>query len=122
MNKSMAKNTIFLTHGLLIICLATSSGLASAQSVFARADSDRSGSIDFEEFRGHMSDVFFHADVNHNGSLEGNELSILNQARLSGTDTNNDGALNLREFLNSTASDFRSSDRNRNNLLERNEL
>jgi hypothetical protein len=69
-----------------------------------------------------MVDTFFHADIDRDGMLAGDELAVLNQSRLDGADKNSDGALNLREFLNSTSVDFYSSDVNGNKLLDNDEL
>jgi len=107
---------------LLILAFMICPGLASAQSLFEQADRDNNDVIDYEEFREHMTEVFYHADVDRDGTLEGDELNIMNKARVPDSDTDGDSELELREFLNTTGADFRSADRNRDNLLSEDEL
>jgi hypothetical protein len=109
-------------QGLLIITLLSIPVFSGAQSLFDQADRNGNGTIDYEEFREHMNDVFYHADDNRDGVLTGDELDIMNKARIPASDSNDDSELELREFLNSTGADFRSADRNHDNLLSEDEL
>ena len=118
----MVKKTIALAQGLCMLSFLLYAGLSSAQSVFDRADSNGSSSLDAEEFRAYMADIYFHLDTDRNGSLAGDELGFLNPDRLFGADQNGDSQIGMSEFLNSTNIDFHSFDRNHNNLLGRNEL
>jgi Ca2+-binding EF-hand superfamily protein len=109
-------------QGLLIIALLSVPAFSSAQTMFDQADRDGNGTIDYEEFREHMNDVFYHADDNRDGVLAGDELDIMNKARIPASDSNGDSELELREFLNSTGADFHSADKNRDNLISEDEL
>lgn len=108
--------------GTVIFGLVVTSGTVLAEPGFARADTNGDGNIDYEEFRSHMVNTFYRADRDRNGTLEGDELKVLNSERVPDTDRNGDGRLTLKEFLNSTGADFRAADKNRNHVLGLEEL
>ncbi len=97
-------------------------GFANAEMGFSQVDTDGNGKIDHEEFRSHMLDTFYRADVNRDGALSGNELNELNSKRVPTADKNGDGRIDMKEFLNATSADFRAADTNRDNVLSPDEV
>jgi len=117
LRQKQIKTLLLTVFGMFAAC-----GPIVAQADFSQTDTDKNGSIDFEEFRSRNVDTFYHADGNRDGVLSDDELDILNSERLSETDVNNDQQLDLREFLNSTGSDFRNADQNGDHMLSPAEL
>ena len=112
--------TLSRVAGITVLVFYT--GIVLGQSAFDRADSNGNGSIDPEEFRSYMADIFFHLDRNRSGLLEDEELDYLNPERLQPSDANGDGMMSMKEFLNSSAWDFHQLDTDENNALFRHDL
>jgi hypothetical protein len=91
---------------------------------FSETDTNHDGAIDRDEFDERMTNVFFLADTNKDGTLSPAECAatLVQTGNLGTADSNHDGRLTLHEFLRARARDFDRVDTNADGLLELDEV
>ena len=94
------------------------------RTAFSEADTNHDGAIDREEFVERMTEVFYAADVNKDGTLSVEEVkaTLVQTESISAADSNHDGKLTLHEFLRARSTDFDQADTNADGLLELDEV
>jgi Ca2+-binding EF-hand superfamily protein len=123
--------------GALLLVGILGGGTACAQTVpptgkpsydprtaFSETDTNHDGAIDREEFEARMTEVFYAADVNKDGTLSAEEVTVtlVQTENLTSADSNHDGKLTLHEFLRARSRDFEQTDTNGDGLLEVDEV
>jgi Ca2+-binding EF-hand superfamily protein len=97
--------------------------VASAQNsaeLFDLTDIDKSGSIDREEYRKRMVEVFYFDDKNKDGFLDIKEISSfekIDPKAFRKADKNGDGKLTLQEFVDYRMIQFDEADTNKDGVL-----
>lgn len=103
--------------GLLAAASALPAVHAPAQetsaSDFATSDLDRNGTVDRQEYRRRMVEVFYFADTNKDGMVTMEELVVVgpvDSKAFANADKNGDGRLTLQEFVEYRMIDFDRAD------------
>jgi hypothetical protein len=108
-----------LTLGLLLGLLAASTATAQTgtsqydpRAAFAETDTNRDGVVDHDEFIMRVTEVFYRADVDRNGTLSPAEDSaaMVQTDELIVADTDKNGALSLHEFRRARLRDYDTAD------------
>jgi len=82
-----------------------------ARKVHAEVDLNGDGFVDREEFYRRMVDVFYHNDVDKNGSLNLTELAAMQETMvLAPADENHDGKLTMAEYVDQRFAAYRAAD------------
>jgi Ca2+-binding EF-hand superfamily protein len=115
------------------LLLALSAATAAAQpnlpaydpgTAFTESDRNQDGAVDHEEFVDRITEVFFIADRDKDGSLTTVEVdaALVRTGNLDAADTNKDGALDLNEFRRARVIDFEQADVDRDGTLSLTEV
>ena len=100
-------------------------GTARGEAIedFGEVDQNSDGRIDRQEYHRRMSDMYFHADKNKNGSLDRAELDAIQEEMvLDPGDANADGELAMPEYIDERFEQFRAIDTNSDGLLTQDEV
>ena len=94
------------------------------RTAFTETDTNHDGAVDREEFEQRLTEVFYAADVNKDGTLSSQEVTatLVQTESLGAADSNHDGKLTLHEFLRARSQDFEQADTNDDGLLEVDEV
>ncbi len=85
-------------------------------------DTNGDGKIDREEFHQAVIEAFFLRDVNKDGYLSVEELTVITPQARNLLQNKSDGKLSLPEFLNAMHKDFTTADTNDDGLLTAEEI
>lgn len=92
---------------------ADDAGSYDPKNAFAETDADHNGRIDIGEFHTRLVEVFYSADTNKDGYLDGAELSRLPFSEtIVAVDRDADGKVSMREFVRVRVHQFIDSDGN----------
>jgi hypothetical protein len=116
-----------------LLAAACTPGPAGAQAgkptydprfAFGETDTNGDGAVDHEEFDVRLTEVFYRADVNKDGSLTAAECTatLVQTDNLATADSNHDGKLTLHEFMRARFKDYEQVDGNDNGVLEQDEV
>jgi len=97
----------------------------SAPSEFATSDLNHDGTVDRDEYRRRMVEVFYLDDKNKDGFVEMEELVVLgpvDSKAFAAADKNGDGRLTLQEFVEYRMVDFDQADTNHDGKLSPDEV
>lgn len=96
------------------------------EAVIKSCDKNGDNRIDRKEYSVRLTDVFFFADTDKNGSLEMKEILTAvpdaDPERVKSADANGDGKFDLRELQNALSKDFERADRNGDGVLDGDEV
>jgi hypothetical protein len=94
------------------------------RSAFTESDVNRDGQVDRVEYDQRMTEVYYHADVNKDGTLSATEAgaTLVQTENIGVADTNRDGKLTLHEFTRTHVVDFEQTDTNDDGVLELDEV
>lgn len=90
-----------------------------ANAAFGETDANHDGAVDHEEFIERITEVFYTADVDRDGSLSPAEVdaAMVHTESLNEADSNEDGKLNLHEFRRARMRDYERADTDRSGTL-----
>lgn len=91
------KKSLFLGF-LAALCFAFSAGLAGAQSLHDKADTDKSGVVARDNMKKALEERYRNEDADKNGKMTVDEYQIARKKNFDDADTNKDGVVTVEEW------------------------
>lgn len=117
---------------LMALCMTfvLSFGVHAGEDTFSRADADKDGRIDRQEFDQAVEKKFKTYDLNNDGVLDMSEMREVQKehagadviGEFEAMDTNRDGKVDFKEFKEAAAKRFKEYDRNGDGYMDRPEV
>jgi len=105
---------------LVFVCIVTGNAYAQTDA-FEKADLNKDGNIDREEYEKAITSKFDQYDANKDGVIEKHEFNVPKDSKTTTEfeflDRDKDGKLNMDEFKAGAMDRYRMYDENRDNLL-----